>query len=108
MRSFRSCRAGEALPQQADGVPDSHPRRIGGSTHFVLFQKCFALRGIRQMFKEDGLIQPKTKKFHRRWKGEPAPAAPEKKPAAPKFAKVKNIPTKGSKKPKAKAASKKK
>ena len=63
---------------------------------------------IRQMFKEDGLIQPKTKKFHRRWKGEPAPAAPEKKPAAPKFAKVKNIPTKGSKKPKAKAASKKK
>lgn len=66
------------------------------------------LRGIRQMFKEDGLIQPKTKKFHRRWKGEPAPAAPEKKPAAPKFAKVKNIPTKGSKKPKAKAASKKK
>lgn len=67
-----------------------------------------ALRGIRQMFKEDGLIQPKTKKFHRRWKGEPASAAPEKKPAAPKFAKVKNIPTKGSKKPKAKAASKKK
>lgn len=67
-----------------------------------------ALRGIRQMFKEDGLIQPKTKKFHCRWKGEPAPAAPEKKPAAPKFAKVKNIPTKGSKKPKAKAASKKK
>ena len=67
-----------------------------------------ALRGIRQMFKEDGLIQPKTKKFHRRWKGEPAPAAPEKKPAAPKFAKVKNIPTKCSKKPKAKAASKKK
>ena len=67
-----------------------------------------ALRGIRQMFKEDGLIQPKTKKFHRRWKGEPAPAAPEKKPAAPKFANVKNIPTKGSKKPKAKAASKKK
>lgn len=67
-----------------------------------------ALRGIRQMFKEDGLIQPKTKKFHRRWKGEPAPAAPEKKPAVPKFAKVKNIPTKGSKKPKAKAASKKK
>ena len=67
-----------------------------------------ALRGIRQMFKEDGLIQPKTKKFHRRWKGEPAPAAPEKKQAAPKFAKVKNIPTKGSKKPKAKAASKKK
>jgi len=67
-----------------------------------------ALRGIRQMFKEDGLIQPKTKKFHRRWKGEPAPAAPEKKPAAPKFAKVKNIPTKGSKKPKAKAGSKKK
>ena len=67
-----------------------------------------ALRGIRQMFKEDGLIQPKTKKFHRRWKGEPAPAAPEKKPAAPKCAKVKNIPTKGSKKPKAKAASKKK
>ena len=67
-----------------------------------------ALRGIRQMFKEDGLIQPKTKKFHRRWKGEPAPAAPEKKPAAPKFAKVKNIPTKGSKTPKAKAASKKK
>lgn len=67
-----------------------------------------ALRGIRQMFKKDGLIQPKTKKFHRRWKGEPAPAAPEKKPAAPKFAKVKNIPTKGSKKPKAKAASKKK
>ena len=67
-----------------------------------------ALRGISQMFKEDGLIQPKTKKFHRRWKGEPAPAAPEKKPAAPKFAKVKNIPTKGSKKPKAKAASKKK
>lgn len=67
-----------------------------------------ALRGIRQMFKEDGLIQPKTKKFHRRWKGEPAPAAPEKKTAAPKFAKVKNIPTKGSKKPKAKAASKKK
>lgn len=67
-----------------------------------------ALRGIRQMFKEDDLIQPKTKKFHRRWKGEPAPAAPEKKPAAPKFAKVKNIPTKGSKKPKAKAASKKK
>lgn len=67
-----------------------------------------ALRGIRQMFKEDGLIQPKTKKFHRRWKGEPTPAAPEKKPAAPKFAKVKNIPTKGSKKPKAKAASKKK
>lgn len=34
-----------------------------------------ALRGIRQMFKEDGLIQPKTKKFHRRWKGEPVPAA---------------------------------
>ena len=67
-----------------------------------------ALRGIRQMFKEDGLIQPKTKKFHRRWKGEPAPAAQEKKPAAPKIAKVKNIPTKGSKKPKAKAASKKK
>ena len=67
-----------------------------------------ALRGIRQMFKDDGLIEPKTKKFHRRWKGEPAPAAPEKKPAAPKFAKVKNIPTKGSKKPKAKAASKKK
>lgn len=67
-----------------------------------------ALRGIRQMFKEDGLIQPKTKKFHRRWKGEPAPAVPEKKPAAPKFTKVKNIPTKSTKKPKAKAASKKK
>ena len=67
-----------------------------------------ALRGIRQMFKEDGLIQPKTKKFHRRWKGEPVRAVPEKKPAAPKFAKVKNIPTKGSKKTKAKAASKKK
>lgn len=67
-----------------------------------------ALRGIRQMFKEDGLIQPKTKKFHRRWKGEPVPAAPEKKPAAPKFAKVKNIPTKSTKKPKAKAAAKKK
>ena len=30
MRSFRSCRAGEALPQQADGIPDGHPRRIGG------------------------------------------------------------------------------
>lgn len=67
-----------------------------------------ALRGIRQMFKEDGLIQPKTKKFHRRWKGEPVPAVPEKKPAAPKFAKVKNIPTKSTKKPKAKAAAKKK
>ncbi len=67
-----------------------------------------ALRGIRQMFKEDGLIQPKTKKFHRRWKGEPVAAAPEKKPAAPKFAKVKNIPTKSTKKPKAKAVSKKK
>ena len=67
-----------------------------------------ALRGIRQMFKEDGLIQPKTKKFHRRWKGEPVPAAPEKKPSAPKFAKVKNIPTKSTKKTKAKAASKKK
>lgn len=63
-----------------------------------------ALRGIRQMFKEDGLIQPKTKKFHRRWKGEPVRAVPEKKPAAPKFAKVKNIPTK----PTAKAAAKKK
>ena len=60
-----------------------------------------ALRGIRQMFKEDGLIQPKTKKFHRRWKGEPVRAVPEKKPAAPKFAKVKNIPTKSTKKPKA-------
>lgn len=67
-----------------------------------------ALRGIRQMFKEDGLIQPKTKKFHRRWKGEPVPAAPEKKPAAPKFAKVKNILTKSTKKLKAKAAAKKK
>lgn len=67
-----------------------------------------ALRGIRQMFKEDGLIQPKTKKFHRRWKGEPVRAVPEKKPAAPKFAKVKNIPTKSTKKPKAKAAVKKK
>lgn len=67
-----------------------------------------ALRGIRQMFKEDGLIQPKTKKFHRRWKGEPVPAAPEKKPSVPKFAKVKNIPTKSTKKTKAKAASKKK
>lgn len=67
-----------------------------------------ALRGIRQMFKEDGLIQPKTKKFHRRWKGEPVRAVPEKKPAAPKFAKVKNIPTKSTKKPKAKAAPKKK
>lgn len=67
-----------------------------------------ALRGIRQMFKEDGLIQPKTKKFHRRWKGEPVLAVPEKKPAAPKFAKVKNIPTKSTKKPKAKAAAKKK
>ena len=67
-----------------------------------------ALRGIRQMFKEDGLIQPKSKKFHRRWKGEPVAAAPEKKPAAPKFAKVKNIPTKSTKKPKAKAVSKKK
>lgn len=67
-----------------------------------------ALRGIRQMFKGDGLIQPKTKKFHRRWKGEPVPAVPEKKPAAPKFAKVKNIPTKSTKKPKAKAAAKKK
>lgn len=67
-----------------------------------------ALRGIRQMFKEDGLIQPKTKKFHRRWKGEPVRAVPEKKPAAPKFAKVKNIPTKSMKKPKAKAAAKKK
>ena len=67
-----------------------------------------ALRGIRQMFKEDGLIQPKTKKFHRRWKGEPVRAVPEKKPAAPKFAKVKNIPTKRTKKPKAKAAAKKK
>lgn len=67
-----------------------------------------ALRGIRQMFKEDGLIQPKTKKFHRRWKGEPVQAVPEKKPAAPKFAKVKNIPTKSTKKPKAKAAAKKK
>ena len=33
---------------------------------------------------------------------------PEKKPAAPKFAKVKNIPTKSTKKPKAKAAAKKK
>lgn len=67
-----------------------------------------ALRGIRQMFKEDGLIQPKTKKFHRRWKGEPVRAVPEKKPAAPKFAKAKNIPTKSTKKPKAKAAAKKK
>ncbi len=67
-----------------------------------------ALRGIRQMFKEDGLIQPKTKKFHRRWKGEPVRAVSEKKPAAPKFAKVKNIPTKSTKKPKAKAAAKKK
>lgn len=67
-----------------------------------------ALRGIRQMFKEDGLIQPKTKKFHRRWKGETVRAVPEKKPAAPKFAKVKNIPTKSTKKPKAKAAAKKK
>lgn len=67
-----------------------------------------ALRGIRQMFKEDGLIQPKTKKFHRRWKGEPVRAVPEMKPAAPKFAKVKNIPTKSTKKPKAKAAAKKK
>lgn len=67
-----------------------------------------ALRGIRQMFKEDGLIQPKAKKFHRRWKGEPVRAVPEKKPAAPKFAKVKNIPTKSTKKPKAKAAAKKK
>lgn len=67
-----------------------------------------ALRGIRQMFKEDGLIQPKTKKFHRRWKGEPVRAVPEKKPAAPKFAQVKNIPTKSTKKPKAKAAAKKK
>ena len=67
-----------------------------------------ALRGIRQMFKEDGLIQPKTKKFHRRWKGEPVRAVPEKKPAAPKFAKVKNIPTKSTKKPKAKAAATKK
>ena len=67
-----------------------------------------ALRGIRQMFKEDGLIQPKTKKVHRRWKGEPVRAVPEKKPAAPKFAKVKNIPTKSTKKPKAKAAAKKK
>ena len=67
-----------------------------------------ALRGIRQMFKEDGLIQPKTKKFHRRWKGEPVRAVPEKKLAAPKFAKVKNIPTKSTKKPKAKAAAKKK
>ena len=67
-----------------------------------------ALRGIRQMFKEDGLIQPKTKKFHRSWKGEPVRAVPEKKPAAPKFAKVKNIPTKSTKKPKAKAAAKKK
>ena len=67
-----------------------------------------ALRGVRQMFKEDGLIQPKTKKFHRRWKGEPVRAVPEKKPAAPKFAKVKNIPTKSTKKPKAKAAAKKK
>lgn len=67
-----------------------------------------ALRGIRQMFKEDGLIQSKTKKFHRRWKGEPVRAVPEKKPAAPKFAKVKNIPTKSTKKPKAKAAAKKK
>lgn len=67
-----------------------------------------ALRGIRQMFKEDGLIQPKTKKFHRRWKGEPVRAVPEKKPAAPKFAKVKNIPAKSTKKPKAKAAAKKK
>lgn len=67
-----------------------------------------ALRGIRQMFKEDGLIQPKTKKFHRRWKGEPVRAVPEKKPAAPKFAKVKNIPTKSTKKSKAKAAAKKK
>lgn len=67
-----------------------------------------ALRGIRRMFKEDGLIQPKTKKFHRRWKGEPVRAVPEKKPAAPKFAKVKNIPTKSTKKPKAKAAAKKK
>ncbi len=66
-----------------------------------------ALRGIRQMFKEDGLIQPKTKKFHRRWKGEPVRAVPEKKPAAPKFAKVKNIPTKSTKKPKAMAAAKK-
>lgn len=67
-----------------------------------------ALRGIRQMFKEDGLIQPKTKKFHRRWKGEPVRAVPEKKPAAPKFAKVKSIPIKSTKKPKAKAAAKKK
>ncbi|WP_293703263.1 alanine transaminase [uncultured Parasutterella sp.] len=67
-----------------------------------------ALRGIRQMFKEDGLIQPKTKKFHRRWKGEPVPAVPEKKPAVPKFAKVKNIPTKSTKKPKVKAVAKKK
>ena len=67
-----------------------------------------ALRGIRQMFKEDGLIQPKTKKFHCRYKGEPVRAVPEKKPAAPKFAKVKNIPTKSTKKPKAKAAAKKK
>lgn len=67
-----------------------------------------ALRGIRQMFKEDGLIQPKTKKFHRRWKGEPVRAVPEKKPAAPKFAKVKSIPITSTKKPKAKAAAKKK
>ena len=117
-KSMGSVEFSKRLLEKANWIKDQDTYMIGfgeygeGFVRIALIENADrirqALRGIRQMFKEDGLIQPKTKKFHRRWKGEPAPAAPEKKPAAPKFAKVKNIPTKGSKKPKAKAASKKK
>ena len=66
-----------------------------------------ALRGIRQMFKEDGLIQPKTKKFHRRWKAS-RPQLLRKRNRQHPIRQGQEHSYQGSKKPKAKAASKKK
>ena len=62
-----------------------------------------ALRGIRKMFKEDGLIEPKSKKFHRHWKGEPAPAPISAKKKEIEFKGVSNLPTKAKPKAKSKA-----
>ncbi len=62
-----------------------------------------ALRGIRKMFKEDGLIKPKNKKFHRHWKGEPAPAPISAKKKEIEFKGVSNLPTKAKPKAKSKA-----
>lgn len=65
-----------------------------------------ALRGIRKMFKEDGLIQDKPKKKAiRQWKGAKAPEVASLRREKLDIQKAKNLPTKGSSR---KSASKKK